>query len=397
MGFKNRKVAVVGVYMTEQARNIQRSPYSLQVEAIRGALDDAGLTVGDVDGLAANIGSDHHNAHPMINSSLAHMYWAEQLGGRPLNVAIHGGGSAQLPKAAAAIASGMADVVLMFFGKSGFLSGAGHFDNPTDTAPRVGEWDGMLHGAYLSTWYALWAQRYMHEFSVPHEDLAEVAVLTRHHAVLNPDSVMGRKGEITVADVLESRPICSPLNLLDCSIDNDGAYAVVLASEDVAKDCKKEPVWVLGAAESYFTDFYASIPDPWFTEDGQAVRTAGDRAFAMSGLSRDEMDVANLYDCFTITTIRDLEEMRFCKLGEGAAFIKEGNGKIGGSMPLNTDGGRLSGSHCGEVSGLPTIEVVRQLRGECGERQVPNAKTGVSLSQGFAVHGVAGVMVLATD
>jgi acetyl-CoA C-acetyltransferase len=156
-------------------------------------------------------------------------------------------------------------------------------------------------------------------------------------------------------------------------------------------------VWVLGAAESYFTDFYASINEPWFPDDGQAVRTAANKAFAMSGLSRDDIDVANLYDCFTITLVRDLEEMGFCKLGEGAQFVKDGNCRLDGRLPTNTDGGLLSNSHCGEPGGMPTIEIVRQLRDECGARQVPNARIGVSLSQGYSVHGVAGVLVLGTD
>jgi acetyl-CoA C-acetyltransferase len=396
VGFSNRRAAIVGVHTTEHARNMQRTPFSLQLEAIKGAVADAGLTLADVDGLAPNIGTDFHNPAPMLNSSLAHLFWSEQLGGRPLKVVVHGGGSAQLSKAAAAVSAGIADVVVVFFGKSAFATGPSSYAAAPEGPLRVGEWDALPHGGYLVTWYALWAQRYMHEFGVAKEDLAEVAVVDRHYATLNPASVMGHKGEITVEDVMTSRQICTPLSLFDCSIDNDGAYALVVASEDVAKNTPN-PVWILGAAESYYTDFYASIPDPWFSEDGHAVKDAADRAFAMSGVSRDEVDVANLYDCFTITMARDLEEMGFCKLGEGAAFVKDGQTRLGGSLPANTDGGLLSGSHCGEPSGMPTIEVVRQLRGLCGERQVPDAKIGVSLSQGFSVHGVAGVLVLGTE
>jgi acetyl-CoA C-acetyltransferase len=387
VGFSNRRVAIVGVHTTEHARNMSRTPFSLQLEAIKGAVADAGLTLADVDGLAPNIGTDFHNPAPMLNSSLAHMFWSEQLGGRPLKVVVHGGGSAQLSKAAAAVSAGVADVVVVFFGKSAFATGPTAYAAAPPGALRVGEWDALPHGGYLVTWYALWAQRYMHEFGVTKEELAEVGVVDRHYATLNPASVMGHKGEITVEDVM---------NLLDCSIDNDGAYALVVASEDVAKNTPN-PVWILGAAESYYTDFYASIPDPWFSEEGHAVKDAANRAFDMSGVSRDEVDVANLYDCFSITYVRDLEEMGFCKLGEGASFVKDGQTRLGGSLPCNTDGGLLSGSHCGEPSGMPTIEVVRQLRGQCGERQVPGAKIGVSLSQGFSVHGVAGVLVMGTE
>jgi acetyl-CoA acetyltransferase len=243
----------------------------------------------------------------------------------------------------------------------------------------------------------MWARRYMHEFNVTNADLAEVAVFTRYHATLNPDSVMGSRGEITVEDVLASRYVCEPLHLLDCSIDNDGGYAVVIASAERARDCRRKPVWILGGAEAYYTDFYATINDPWFPNQGKAVRKATDRAFGLAGISRDEIDVAGLYDCFTVTTIRDLEEMGFCKLGEGADYVKEGHLRLGGSMPTNTDGGLLSNSHCGDPSGLHTIEVVRQLRGECGARQVPNPKIGVSLQQGWAVHGLASTLVMAVD
>jgi acetyl-CoA acetyltransferase len=208
---------------------------------------------------------------------------------------------------------------------------------------------------------------------------------------------MGSKGEITVDQVMNSRYICEPLHLFDCSIDNDGCYAVVLASAERAKDCKKKPIWILGGSEAYYTDFYATITDPWFPEEGHAVRAATDRAFDLAGVTRDEIDVAGLYDCFTITTIRDLEEMGFCKLGEGAEYVKEGHCRLGGSMPTNTDGGLLSNSHPGDPSALHTIEVTRQLRGECGARQVPNAKIGVALQQGYAVHGLAGTLVLAAD
>ena len=127
------------------------------------------------------------------------------------------------------------------------------------------------------------------------------------------------------------------------------------------------------------------------------MRRAGDIAFAQAGVTRDDIDVAGLYDCFTITMIRDLEELGFCKLGEGAAYVKEGHTRLGGSMPCNTDGGLLSNSHNGMPHGMHTIEVVRQLRGECGARQVEGARIGMSLAQGSSVHGYAGTTILAVD
>ncbi len=376
MPFPKRQAAIVGVYTTKQGKLPDRTSFSLQLEAIRGALDDAGLTIGDVDGLLPMAMTD------IVPGTTAHQFWAEQLGERPLSLVETGGASGQLAKAAASIAAGLTDVAVLFFGRAGNLTGPRGTAVP-DRAPRVrDDWSFATAGGYMTSWYAMWARRYMHEFNVTNADLAEVAVFTRYHATLNPDSVMGRKGEITVDDVLASRYVCEPLHLLDCSIDNDGGYAVVVASQAVARSCRKKPVWILGGAEAYYTDFYATVNDPWFPNEGKAVRKATERAFGLAGIAHSEIDVAGLYDCFTITTIRNLEEMGFCKLGEGAAYVKEGHLRLGGSMPTNTDGGLLSNSHNGDPSGMHTIEVVRQLRGECGERQVPNPKIGVSLQQG---------------
>jgi acetyl-CoA acetyltransferase len=326
----------------------------------------------------------------------AHQFWAEQLGERPLSLFVEGGASGALAKAAAAISAGMAETVVLFFGKANAPVGPRGVPRPTASF-RVPEWSFEQQGGYMSTFYALWAQRYMHEFGATSEDLAEVAVFTRYHATLNPASIMGKKGEITVDDVVNSRFIAEPLHLLDCALDSEGGYAVVMTTAERAKDCAKKPVYVLGGAEAYYTDYYVTIDDPWFPEDGKAVRKATEKAFGLAGITHDDIDVAGLYDCFTITTIRDVEEMGFCKLGEGADFVKEGHLRLGGSMPTNTDGGLLSNSHPGDPSGMHTIEVVRQLRGECGARQVPNAQIGVSLAQGWAVHGMAGVLVMGAE
>lgn len=388
MGFPTRQTAIVGVYTTQQAKRMQRTSVSLQLEAIRGALDDAGLKVSQVDGLIPM------DPEPTPGAPSEHMFWAEQLGEHTITFMEVGIASGAIAKASAAIAAGMANVVVLFYGKAGWSVGPGGQAVP-DKAPRVDEWGYDPHGAYMSAWYALWTQRYMHEFGVTEEDLAHVPVAHRHHAVLNPDSVMGAKGEITIEDVLASRYVADPMHLLDCSIDNDGGYAVVVASADVARDCRKKPIWILGGAEAAHTDFYMSIQQPWFPAEGASVRRAGDRAFEMAGVSRDDIDVAGLYDCFSVTMLRDLEELGFCKIGEGAEYFKEGHTRLGGSMPSNTDGGLLSNSDVGNPSGLHTIEVVRQLRGECGARQVEGASIGLSLAQGYAIHGQAGALIMA--
>jgi acetyl-CoA acetyltransferase len=390
MGFPQRQAAIVGVYTTRQGKLADQTSFSLQVEAMRGALDDAGLRLADVDSVVPMSGGAH------VPGTNANQFWAEQLGERPIRYWDTGGASGALARTSLAIAAGMCDVAVLFYGKAGSLVGPRGTARP-DEAPRVPDWDFATAGAYMTAWYALWAQRYMHEFGVTSEDLAEVAVFTRQHATLNPDSIMGGKGEITVDDVVSSRYICEPLHLLDCSLDNDGGYAVVLASPEVARSCRKKPIWILGGAQAAYTDYYVTINDPWFPEEGKAVRSSTNTAFAMAGISRDEIDVLGVYDCFTITTVRDLEEMGFCKLGEGAHYVKEGRCRLGGSMPTNTDGGLLSNSHAGDPSGMHTIEVVRQLRGECGARQVRDARIGVSLQQGWAIHGTASTLVMAND
>jgi acetyl-CoA acetyltransferase len=331
------------------------------------------------------------------NSALwTEQFWATQLGGRPLTYGDMGNPTPSIVKPALGISAGMADVIVVVHGKSGFKIGPGGTPVP-ESAPRVGEWHFDQFGGGYGQFYALWAQRYMHEFGVTSEELAEVAVIHRHHATLNPQSVMGSRGDITVEDVLTSRMVASPLHLLDCALDTDGGYAMVIASPEVAKNTRGKPVWIIGGAEATDTDSYTTIDDPWVPEEGKSVRRAGDIAFAQAGVTRDDIDVAGLYDCFTITMIRDLEELGFCKLGEGAAYVKEGHTKLGGSMPCNTDGGLLSNSHNGMPHGMHTIEVVRQLRGECGERQVEGAKIGMSLAQGSSVHGYAGTTILAVD
>lgn len=393
MAFPSGQVAIVGVYTTEQAPTIARSGAALELEALQGALADAGLSVRDVDGIATT------RRESAVAGSYDPLYfWPEQLGQRPLTY-FGSAGTGGLPggavvKGAVAIAAGMCEVFVLVHGKSGSRINPAKAPAPTQ-APRVGAWSEQLFGATRVSWFALWAQRYMHEFGVTSEQLARVAVDARYHATLNPESIMGRKGTITVADVLASRMIASPFRLLDTSLDNDGGYAIVLTSAARARDLKKKPVYVLGGSEAAYVDYYHNFPYPTFPASGGAVRRAADQAFAMAGVRREDIDVAGLYDCFTVTTVRDLEEMGFCKLGEGADYVAEGHARLGGRMPVNTDGGCLSNSHNGHPGGMQVIEVVRQLRGEVTpQRQVPDARLGVSLTQGMAIHGGAGVVIM---
>ncbi|MBV1918076.1 MAG: thiolase family protein [Sphingomonadaceae bacterium] len=393
MTFPSRKAAIVGVYNTKQAKMLEGTSWTLALEAIQGALDDAGLKHEQIDGLGSM----------MYDASLrAQQQWTEQLGGHPITFTSHGMAAGLVTKAAAAIGAGLTNVVCIYFGNAGVRAGPSKQRASMEAAqiakaPRVPDWDFNIHGGYMTAWYALWTRRYMDQFNAPYENLAEYPVIARHHATLNPASIMGERGEITVQDVIDSPMISDPLHRLDCSLDNDGGYAIIVASAEIAKDCRKDPVWVLGGGEAMYTDFYMSFTDDWINDNGQAVRRASEIAFGNSGISHDEIDVTGLYDCFPVTMARNLEEMGFCKFGEGHEFIKEGHLKLGGKLPANTDGGLLSHSHCGNPSGLPVVEVVKQLRGECDQRQVKDAKIGAVLSQGFAVHGLTGISILGKD
>ena len=210
MEFPRRQAAIVGVYNTAQGKLPERNSFSLQLEAIRGALDDAGLALADIDGLLPMSGSNHLAGFD--GPTAAHQFWAEQLGGNPISLMEVGGASGQLAKAAAAISAGMCEVAVLFYGKAGWPVGPRGSGMP-NRAPRVADWQFSVHGAYMIPFYALWAQRYMHEFKVTPEDMAQIAVIDRYHATLNPDSVMGSRGEITVDDVLKSRWIAEPLHL----------------------------------------------------------------------------------------------------------------------------------------------------------------------------------------
>jgi len=398
MSFPRRQAAIVGVYRTKQEKRItDRSSFELQVEAITGALDDAGLTLADVDGLLPMSGGNNHIAAMDTLNTAYYQYWAEQLGGRPITYIEVGGSAGMIAKAAMAIDAGMCEVAVLFHGKAGWNIGPKSMPK-TDVAPRVAEWQFSIQGIVgMAPFYAMWAQRYMHEFGVTAEDLARAAVIDRYHATLNPDSIMGEKGEITVDDVVNSRMIADPLHLLDCSIDNDGGYAIVITSAERARDLKKKPIYILGGGEAVHTDFYLSQDGDWFPESGKSVRRATDIAFATAGVTRDDIDVFGSYDCFTVTYLRNLEEMGFCGLGEGKDFVKDGHTRLGGKLPTNPHGGLLSDSHCGTTDGLFPVEVVTQLRGEAGARQVEGAKIGLAHQQGFSVHGLTSAVILAAD
>jgi acetyl-CoA C-acetyltransferase len=244
------------------------------------------------------------------------------------------------------------------------------------------------------------AHRHMHQYGTTSEQLAEIAVATRYHATRNPQAVQAledlgfkQTGEITVQDVVESRVIADPLHLLDCCMISDGGGAVVIAAADVARNTKKTPAWVLGAGEAVrYQENNRDITS-------SAAVQSGPPAFAQAGVRPDEIDIAMIYDSFTITVLTILEDLGFCKKGDGGAFVEGGRLRFDtGSLPLNTDGGGLSSNHPGMRGIFLLIEATRQLRGESSS-QVKDARLALAHGNGgmLATRHAGSTVILGRD
>lgn len=363
--------AIVGVAESDLGEvGPQLSSLDLIGQATIRALDDAGLAMSDIDGLFC------HSAFFQMPPVAA----AEYLGIRPRysdSTAV-GGSSfvAYLRHATAAINAGMCEVALITYGSTqrssagGLLTSGGALTKSHETpfGPRL-----------PVTAYALAAARHMHEFGTTREHLAAVAVAARQWAQLNP--VAFDRGDLTIEDVLSSRMVSSPLTVRDCCLVTDGGGAVLVTSSDRARSLRKPPTFILGAAEAHWHKDIFQMPEITTS----AALESGSRAFANAGLRPSDVDVAQLYDAFTINTLLFLEDLGFCAKGEGGSFVEDGGIAPGGRLPVNTSGGGLSYTHPGMFGIFLIIEAVRQLRGECGARQIPNARVAL-------VHGNGGTL-----
>jgi acetyl-CoA C-acetyltransferase len=236
------------------------------------------------------------------------------------------------------------------------------------------------YGLTVIGFMAMLAQRYMHTYGLRSEQLAQVAVTMRKHAGANPDAMY--RDPISIEDVLSSPMIADPLHKLDCCLISDGAAAVIVAHPDVAANCKKKPVWLLGFGES-ITHHRGGYGD-WAEDSRNMISRSAELAFGMAGVGRSDIDVAMIYDAFTINVIIDLEGLGFCSVGEAGSFVEAGNIGMDGSLPTNPDGGGLSSNHPGRRGIFMFVEATRQLRGEAGARQVPNAKVALCTATGAA-------------
>ena len=349
----------------------------LQRAAALAALADAGLSLADVDGLLTT-------PIRVANWAMPVGMVAQGLGIRPgylatLDVA-GASGTALVHHAAMAVATGQAETVLCVAGQNQLtnVSRSATVEQYASHGWAHPEYEAP-YGPLIPTLYALVAQRHMHEYGTTPEQMAEVAVAIRGHAALNP--LAHKQAPITVADVLGSRMITSPLHMLDCAIVSDGAAAFVISSRT---GLKKKAVKLLGQGYG-FTHTYIGEHDNIATTG--AVQS-GRGAFAMAGVKPADIDVAELYDCFTITVIAELEDLGFCPKGEGGRFVEGGRIRLGGELPVTTHGGLLSAAHPGLAGGMfHVIEAVRQLRGEAGARQVPDAELVLAHGNG----GIIGI------
>ena len=363
------KVAIVGAdEADENGVQPDKSVLQLHAEAALNAARDAGITRDDIDGVFT------------AGTNVATLI--EYLGLRPRYVdGTSVGGSSfviMMEHAMLALHHGLCNYALISHGESG-RSRVGMSRPPTDPSTPQGQFEAPFGTFGPPTVFSLPLMRYMKDTGTTRENLAEVAVATRKWAALNPRAVM--KDPMTIEDVMDARMICYPLTLPMCCLVTDAAGSVILTTAERAGDLPKKPVYIWGTGESITHQMMAQMPDFTWWHGGEI---SGKRAFEMAGVSHQDFDFLELYDAFAHTPIFALEALGFCPRGEGGRFVSGQRTAPGGELPMNTNGGGLSYTHPGMYGMFIIVEAVRQLRGEAGARQVPNANLGM-------VHGPGGM------
>ncbi len=373
-----RRVAIVGVDEADEIGIVpHKSTLQMHAEAARNALADAGIDKSEVDAVLTC------SAGPMSSVQVA-----EYLGIFPrFTDSTNIGGTSfltHLEHAALAIATGVCRVALITHGETGYSSRfRGGRLAPFDAWQPLRQFETPYYIGAPPGNYALACMRHMYQYGTTHEQLAEIAVATRKWAQLNPKALM--RDPLTIEDVLSSRWVVYPFHIYDCCLVTDAAGAVVVTSVERARDCRKRPVRLLGAATAHTHQSLTAMPD--LTET--PAKLSGPRALAIAGVRHEDIDVVEVYDSFTYTVLAELEDLGFCKKGEGGAFVSGQRTAPGGDFPLNTSGGGLSYTHPGMYGIFLIIEAVRQLRGECGPRQVPGAKLAL-------INGMGGTLSAST-
>jgi acetyl-CoA acetyltransferase len=376
------KACVTGIGETTYMRGSTQTAFELQLASSLKAIADAGLKPTDIDGVIP-VGIVSGTADDFIeNFGIPDLRFSA--------VIPHGGASPvmALQAAAAAVAAGVCRHVLITFGRNVSMGSnkAGARIHNMPQFHYVTEFEYPMGAIAPAQLYAPMARRHMELYGTTVQQFGEVAVACREHALLNGNAVM--KKPITLEDHFNSRMISDPFRLLDCSLESDGGAAVIVSAAACANDTAQPMVYISGVAEGH-PDSPGSITQrPDMTSLG--IGKAAKRAFEMAGVTHADIDVTEIYDCFTYAVIRQLEDMGFCAKGEGGAFVEGGRLKLGGALPTNTHGGLLSQAH---VWGLNhVVELVRQLRGHGGAAQVKNAKVGLVTGYGDMGDGALAIM-----
>jgi acetyl-CoA acetyltransferase len=368
------KYAIVGTATSDLGRTGKDSLYLLE-QAMRRAIDDAGLKVSDIDGIVSRGADDIYTHHQRIGARLG-------IDVR-FSTSLDNGGASQIlavALACMAIDAGLATTVITGYGRNSWTRTHATEGTrtqmelvPDDQLPKEFAPEFGYFGAPAA--HALGAQRHMYEFGTKREHFGHVAMALRDHALRNPNAVM--KKPLTMDDYLNARLIAEPFGLYDCSLVSDGAGAVIVTSLERAKTLKQPPVVIKG-----FGTF--NNTRGWLVEDHMirlAAKQSGEQAYKMAGLTAKDVSTAQIYDCFTYMVMAQLEDYGFCKKGEGGAFVASGALELGGAIPTNTSGGQLSEAH---VEGmLQIVEGVRQLRHQYEpERQVKDAEVALISGHG---------------
>jgi acetyl-CoA acetyltransferase len=353
--FPRGAVAIVGAHESPRRKAPKIHPFQIQAEVIAAAVADAGFTLSDVDGFATAASFPPEGGWQINGVEIA-----EYVGLRPtwLDTTDIGGAAAltHVGHAAAAIEAGLCSVVVISYASSGRSWPLPAVDFNTGPA-GPGQWE-VPYGASTISAYALAATRYMHQYGLTSEQLAQIAVQMRAYAAKNPAAMY--RDPLTIDDVLSSPMISTPLHKLDCCVVSDSGGAIVVTSRDRAKDTKRGGPVVLGFGEAISHTQMNQMVD--FTTT--SAEHSGRRAFATAGVGPKDIRVAQIYDSFTITVALTLDALGFAPRGEVGDFIASGALGPNGRLPINTDGGGLSSNHSGRRGIYAIIEAVRQLRGE---------------------------------
>ncbi len=370
-------VVIVGAAETTELGKIpQMSQLQLHADAALNTLNDAGLKISDIDGVATAGESPTGVAHYLgITPD-----WVDGTSVGGCSFMIH------VRHAVAAIESGLCKTVLITHGESG-RSQVGRGGFRSAAASLSGQFEAPFGPMGPPTLFTLPVLRYMKDYGLTHEQLAMVAVVQRQWANLNPRA--SYRDPITVADVLNSRMIAYPFHLLECCLVTDGGGALILTAAERAKDFPNHAVHILGTGESVETPMVSQMEDLC---SSRAFARAGPAAMADAGISHADVDHMMVYDAFAHLPIYGLADLGFCERGEAGAFIAEGHTAPGGKLPLNTNGGGLSYMHSGMYGMYALQESVRQLR-HCAPAQVPGAEVSLCLGVG-GMFGASGCIVL---